>query len=250
MDPLVDQTMDAYGYAYNNPVIFIDPTGMAACLPGMDCFRTAVSMARGIFNKTGEILRRIEPDDININNIGINIGFGVKGFKLGRLGSISLSGSLGSITYDKNNDEINVKGPSGSVGLFLRDKDIGISLSGETFDYGIMEQSFSAINFEAECNFFNTGLSENGSINGAAHLFNFSVYDSENENKWFIGSTGISFSQNRQIDIHGTGETSPMNIIGGKMNYGVTLDFEWNMDQTISRILGGTGVVSEWKNEN
>jgi len=29
VDPLVEQTMDAYGYSYNNPIRFIDPTGLA-----------------------------------------------------------------------------------------------------------------------------------------------------------------------------------------------------------------------------
>lgn len=29
-DPLVEQTMDAYGYTYQNPINLVDPTGMAA----------------------------------------------------------------------------------------------------------------------------------------------------------------------------------------------------------------------------
>jgi hypothetical protein len=30
VDPLVEQTMDAYGYCYQNPIKFIDPDGLSA----------------------------------------------------------------------------------------------------------------------------------------------------------------------------------------------------------------------------
>jgi RHS repeat-associated protein len=30
VDPLVEETMDAYGYCYHNPINFVDPTGMSA----------------------------------------------------------------------------------------------------------------------------------------------------------------------------------------------------------------------------
>jgi hypothetical protein len=37
VDPLVEQTMDAYGYCYQNPIVFIDPDGMSAIV-GDDTF--------------------------------------------------------------------------------------------------------------------------------------------------------------------------------------------------------------------
>jgi len=203
-------------------------------------------LAKALFNKLGETLRNIEPDDININKVGLNLGVGFKDIKIGKLLRVNLEGSFGSITYDKNKDEINLKGPKGSICLFLGDKDVGVSASGESFDYGVINSTLKVGNLEGEANLFDIGMDENASINGA-HLGKLSLFDSKLKDKWFNASTGNSASPNRQIDLQNNGEKSSMLIFGGEAKSLINLEIKWNIDQTMSRILGGKGLGNEWK---
>jgi len=200
----------------------------------------------------GEYLRDIEPDALNVNNFGLTLGLGVRDFNVFGFAKVSLDFSLGSLTYDKNNDEIYLKGPSGSAGLFFGGSKVGLSLKGESFKAGLIDRTLVVGNFEGKANFFNLGLSEEASLNGGLHLGSFSIFNSEGgDDKFFNYNSIIKTSENRMFTPP-SGRKQNMNILGGKLRLGIfTSDVEWNIDQTISSTIfrgQGTGLGNEWKN--
>ncbi|MEA1786099.1 RHS repeat-associated core domain-containing protein [Arenibacter sp. GZD96] len=253
IDPLAEEYnyQSPYNFSENRVIDGFELEGLEFVpINGDGIARSIESSVKEIYNDVKGFFNQFsEPDDINVNNVGFDVGAGVKNFKLGNLATISAEGSLASLSFDKNNNELNLTGPSGSLGIFLGNKDVGLSLSGESINIGLINKDVSIGSSEAEFNFFDIGLGKDNGATGGAHLAQFSLFNTDSKNQWFQGNFGNSGNPNRLIDANGDGNMESMLIIGGEAKLGVKFDFEWNVDQTMSRFLGGSGLGSEWKKD-
>ncbi len=147
MDPLVEKTMDAYGYCYQNPIKFIDPTGMA----GVDPIRIVLSQfSRGVnsvgfniknyritapnksFAGSTKIVSAVKDGNkVNHNFIGKILGVSVP--EPVRSVSISNSKTLGQYYNQKGEKVDNIKDASKLIVSTYSKKET-INLNGSSVD--------------------------------------------------------------------------------------------------------------------
>ena len=177
----------------------------------------------------------IEPDWLNVNDTGIGLGLGVKNFKVGNAVDISLGVTGFSLTYDKN---------EGNLNLAVGEIDLGAYIAGVGAEGTI---SIFETNFGQSMK-FGTGTVSGGFSGVTREAATGSIYSKESG--WFSVSTlnSPSYPANRMIDLQGNGVKSPMLIFGGDIRAGIfRSNVEVNVDQIMSGLMGGSGLGSDWK---
>jgi RHS repeat-associated protein len=177
----------------------------------------------------------VEPDWLNVNDTGIGLGLGVKNFKVGNAVDISLGVTGFSLTYDKN---------EGNLNLAVGEIDLGAYIAGVGAEGTI---SIFETNFGQSMK-FGTGTVSGGFSGVTREAATGSIYSKESG--WFSVSTlnSPSYPANRMIDLQGNGVKSPMLIFGGDIRAGIfRSNVEVNVDQIMSGLMGGSGLGSDWK---
>ncbi|SMC70330.1 DUF6443 domain-containing protein [Moheibacter sediminis] len=192
--------------------------------------RIIIDGAVSSFTESGDLVALTEPDFLNLNDFGIGLGVGVKNFKIGNAIDVSLGVTAFSLTYDKNEGDLNL-----AIGEF----DLGGSIAG--------------VGAEGSINIFETNFIDNikfgtatvsGSLSGVSReAASGSVYSKENG--WFSGTTLNSpiYPANRMVDLNNNGGKTPMFILGGDVRAGI---FRFNVEVNVDDVVQGP-LGSGWK---
>ncbi len=249
-------TPDPYGqYASpylgmgNNPISRVDPDG-GKDSPGDGWFKRIFNK---IFGKTGEKtdgyidevvvtakkIGKAVNESFSIKDVGVDVGAGVRDFKIGRLAKIDYSASVGSIYYNDDKERWDIG--LGTAGVGLKVADVGGSVSANLLKVNNKKghkDSFLAISAQGS-------LGKVKSSGVKAEVYN-------NENGWG-GDTGAflqSVPEHRMVDLHGNGKKEPMFIIGGTIKLFIKAKIEFNVDKFYSDMWGTGNIGTGWKKQN
>lgn len=255
VDPLAHKYphVTPYNFVEGNPIILIDPTGMGPT-PWQKIkyrFKRFAYKFKQIFKKSPELNTMLYEaevtanrlgDAMDINNIKFDLGAGIKDFKFGPLGKVTLDGTILSIGKDPSTGYTSWEFMNIEAGLWL-----GNSIVGCQIDLGIASGENSEIDVLTLA--LAGGLNIGDDSGGEIGVFQGSVYN--NTEGWF-SAPNSTFSEvndpSRMIELD-YGNPVPMLIIGGEVHYGIlSAEIEVNVDGVVNAITrDGSGIGTEWQ---